>query len=94
MNPFLTYLQNNGTKLLGIAQGTIATLSGIAGIIPESQLKYWLAASAVLTFWRGFGNTQAIATVVTQQHTDAIATAVATGTPPVIAPAGQLKSTP
>lgn len=94
MNSFMTYLQNNGTKILGIAQGTIATLSGIAGIIPASQLKYWLAASAVITFWRGFGNTQAIATAVTQQHVDAIVQAVQTSTPPVIAPAGNLSSAP
>lgn len=68
MNAFLAYLNENGTKVIGIAQGTVATLSGIAGLIPESQLKYWLAASAVLTFWRGFGNTQAIAAAVVQQQ--------------------------
>lgn len=56
-----TFLQNNGTKVLGVAQGTIALLAGMAGIIPESHLKYWLAASAVLTYWRGFSNTSAIA---------------------------------
>lgn len=72
MEAFWTYLQNNGTKLIGLAQGTIATLSGVAGIIPDSQLKYWLAASAVLTFWRGFGNTDAIATAVVQKHLDTI----------------------
>lgn len=53
MNMFWTFLQNNGTKLLGLAQGTVALLCGMAGIIPDSHLKYWLAASAVLTFWRG-----------------------------------------
>jgi hypothetical protein len=68
MNAFLAYLNANGTKVIGIAQGTVATLSGIAGLIPESQLKYWLAASAVLTFWRGVGNTQAIAAAVVQQQ--------------------------
>jgi hypothetical protein len=26
----------------------------MAGVIPQSQLEYWLAASAVLTFWIGF----------------------------------------
>jgi hypothetical protein len=64
----VTFFENNTTKVLGVAQGTVATLSGIAGLIPESQLKYWLAASAVLTFWRGFGNTQAIAAAVVQQQ--------------------------
>lgn len=90
MNALIVYFQNNGTKVLGLAQGTIAALSAVAGIIPDSQLKYWIAASAVLTFWRGFGNTQAIATVVAQQHVDAVATAVATGTQPVIAKAGHI----
>lgn len=94
MNAFLTYLQNNGTKILGLAQGTIATLCGIAGIIPDTQMKYWLAASAILTFWRGFGNTQAIASAVTQQHAEAITQAIATGTPVVMASAGQLSPTP
>lgn len=68
MGSIITYLQTNGTKVIGVAQGTIATLSGVAGIIPEGQLKYWLAASAVLTFWRGFGNTQAIAAAVVEKQ--------------------------
>lgn len=42
------------TKILGLAQGTVAALAGVTGIIPERHLKYWLAASAVLTVWRGF----------------------------------------
>jgi hypothetical protein len=52
MNP-LTWWRSHGTRILGIAQGTIATLCGIAGIIPDTHLKYWLAASALLTFYRG-----------------------------------------
>ena len=55
MNP-VSWWVNHGTKIIGFAQGTIAALAGITGIIPESHLKYWLAASAVLTFWRGFIN--------------------------------------
>lgn len=55
MNPMIWWT-NHGTKILGFAQGTIAALAGITGIIPESHLKYWLAASALLTFWRGFIN--------------------------------------
>jgi putative intracellular protease/amidase len=46
----------HGTKLIGFAQGTVAALCGVAGIIPDAHLKYWLAASALLTFWRGFFN--------------------------------------
>lgn len=55
MNP-LKWWRDHGTKILGFAQGTIAALAGVAGIIPDKQLKYWLASSAVLTFWRGFVN--------------------------------------
>jgi hypothetical protein len=53
----IAFLKSHGTKVLGFAQGTIATLCGVAGIIPDAHLKYWLAASALLTFWRGFVNT-------------------------------------
>lgn len=48
----------HGTKILGGVQGTIAAVAGISGIIPDKSLKYWLAASAVLTFWRGFDNSK------------------------------------
>ena len=48
----------NGTKLLGVAQGIVASLAGIGGLIPEGHLKYWLAASAILTVLRGYGNTR------------------------------------
>jgi len=57
LKPILDFLKGHGTKLLGFAQGTIAALCGVTGVIPDSHLKYWLAASAVLTFWRGFVNT-------------------------------------
>lgn len=49
--------RNHATKALGVAQGTVAALAGVTGIIPDHQLKYWLASSAVLTVWRGFVNT-------------------------------------
>ncbi len=52
------YWKSHGTRILGIVQGTIATLCGIAGVIPDTHLKYWLAASALLTFWRGQTNSQ------------------------------------
>ena len=73
MNVFLKYLQDNGTKILGIAQGTVALLCGMADVIPESQMKYWLAASAVLTYWRGNVNTAAIAQAVIDSHLATIA---------------------
>lgn len=48
--------RENGTKIIGYTQATVAAICGVTGVIPDSQLKYWLAASAVLTVWRGFGN--------------------------------------
>lgn len=56
----LGWWKSHGTRLLGLAQGTVAALCGVAGIIPESHLKYWLAASAVMTFWRGQVNSTEI----------------------------------
>jgi hypothetical protein len=54
MKTVLLYIWDHRIKALGLAQGTIAMLAGMAGVIPQSQLEYWLAASAVLTFWIGF----------------------------------------
>lgn len=50
------FLKNHGTKALGAIQGTIAAVAGVTGVIPESHLKYYMAAIALLTFWRGFIN--------------------------------------
>jgi len=47
-----TWLESRFTRILGVASGTIATLTA-SGIIPDKQLKYWVAGIAVLTFWRG-----------------------------------------
>lgn len=55
--------KDHGTKAIAFVQGTVAALCGVAGIIPDDHLKYWLAVSAVLTFWRGFFNSQQIAAV-------------------------------
>jgi hypothetical protein len=60
-----TFLSTNGTKVLGVAQGTVALLAGMNDIIPADDVKYWLAASAVLTFWRGFSNSSTMATTQT-----------------------------
>ena len=59
MNKLLNFFKAHGTKVLGFAQGTIAAVSGVTGVIPEAHLKYWLAAMALLTFWRGFTNSAA-----------------------------------
>ena len=55
----LKFYSDHGTKAIGFAQGTVATVAGVSGLIPDGQLKYWLGASALLTFWRGFSNTAA-----------------------------------
>ena len=54
MDKFLIWVDNYGAKFLGLAQGTAAALAGIAGLIPENHLKYWLAASAVLSVAQGY----------------------------------------
>lgn len=46
----------NGTKTIGFFSGTVSVISGTTGIIPDHQLKYWLLASGLLTFYRGFFN--------------------------------------
>lgn len=59
MTKLLDLWHGHGTKILGVTQGTIAAIAGVSGLIPEKHLKYYLAASAVLTVWRGYVNTQA-----------------------------------
>jgi hypothetical protein len=54
----MAFLRNHGTKILGFAQGTIAAIAGVTGVIPESHLKYYMALIALLTFWRGFINSE------------------------------------
>lgn len=56
-------LWRNRTKVLGFAQGAVAALAGIAGLIPTSHLPYWLAASALLTLSVGFFNSITLAEV-------------------------------
>lgn len=56
MNALAQFWKGHGTKLLGFAQGTVAAIAAVDGIIPPAHLKYYLAGSAVLTFWRGFFN--------------------------------------
>lgn len=50
------WIAGHATKLLGFAQGTIAALAAVDGIIPAQHLKYWMASLGVLTFWRGWFN--------------------------------------
>lgn len=51
------FVKNHGTKALGGLQGTIAAVAA-GGLIPEAHLKYYLTVSGLLTFWRGFINSQ------------------------------------
>lgn len=73
MSAIWTYLQNNGTKILSYLVGTLGIVANTSDIIPQAQLKYWILAIAVLTYWRGTGNTQAIANAVVQKHMETIA---------------------
>lgn len=56
MNKLRLLWINHGTKVIGLVQGTVAAVAAIDGIIPAAHLKYYLGASAVLTFWRGYFN--------------------------------------
>lgn len=57
MNPLLWW-SGHGTKILGFLSGTISAIAGIGGLIPDAHLKYYMAAIAVMTFWRGFTNSK------------------------------------
>lgn len=49
---------SHGTRILGVAQGSVAIIAATAGVIPESQLKWWMLASGLMTFWRGQVNSR------------------------------------
>jgi hypothetical protein len=59
MKALLDYWRNHGTKVIGFVQGTLAAVCGVSGIIPDSHMKYYMAAIAILTFWRGYTNSAA-----------------------------------
>lgn len=52
----MKFLSNHLTKILGFFQVTIAAIAAVDGLIPQGQLKYWMAALGLLTAWRGFVN--------------------------------------
>lgn len=60
----------HGTKIIGVVQGTIAALAGVAGLIPLKYLPILMGVSSVLTFWRGFVNTEILKSLPddTDQH--------------------------
>lgn len=52
----------HGTKVLGAAQGIVAGLITVQGLIPPEHIPYWSAANivlGVLTVQRGFTNSRA-----------------------------------
>ena len=63
------YFITHGTRMLGIAQGTVAVIAGMNGIIPPEQLKYYLGISAVLTYWRGQANADKISKMTARKRT-------------------------
>jgi hypothetical protein len=64
-------LYTHGTRVLGVAVGTLTALT-TTGIVPESHLKYYLAAIAILTYWRGMNNADKIADKVIAKTVDQI----------------------
>lgn len=44
------------TKILGLAQGCLAAVAAVPGVIPTDDLPKWMAVLAVLTFVRGYLN--------------------------------------
>lgn len=83
MSAVLLYLQNNGTKALGIAVGTLTILT-TSDVVPAAHLKYYLIAISILTYWRGQANSNA--TVTTQAASVIIAQHAALKDPPFLTP--------
>lgn len=54
MKQIWQFLCDHFTKILGVAQGVIAAVAGVTGVIPAEQLPKWMAVLAVLTFLRGY----------------------------------------
>lgn len=72
-----TWFEARTTRILGLASGTLAILAG-SNVVPDNQLKYYMAAIAVLTFWRG----QSVSNTVTQAKTIIAANKIPPGDPP------------
>lgn len=56
MKALIEFWISHGTKILSFVSGTIAAVAGTTGLIPDAHLKYYMGAIAVMTFWRGFTN--------------------------------------
>lgn len=54
MREIYEFLRCHLTKILGLAQGCLAAVAAVPGVIPTDELPKWMAALAVLTFIRGY----------------------------------------
>jgi len=84
-----TSLITHGTRVLGVMVGTLTILT-TTGVVPEAHLKYYLAAIAVLTYWRGQANADTIAQKVVDKTAAADAAASAPN-PPFSQPPPELR---
>jgi hypothetical protein len=71
MQSIVALISSHGTRILAGLQGTIVVLLG-TDIIPPNWAKYFIAATAVLTYWRG------------QSVSNSFNSAVAAKSPPVV----------
>jgi hypothetical protein len=55
-----SWTEDRFTRILGVAGGTITILLS-SNVIPASQIKWYTAAIAVLTFWRGQSTANTVA---------------------------------
>lgn len=53
MKQIYEFLRCHLTKVLGLAQGCLAAVAAVPGVIPTEHLPYWMAALGVLTYLRG-----------------------------------------
>jgi hypothetical protein len=72
-----TWFEARTTRILGLASGTLAILAG-NDVVPESQLKYYMVAIAILTYWRG----QSVSNTVTEAKTIIAQSKIPPGDPP------------
>lgn len=56
MSQIYEFFRLHTTKVLGLAQGILAAIAAVPGVIPTADLAKWMAVLAVLTFLRGYLN--------------------------------------
>ena len=55
-----SWIGARSTRILGLASGTLAILAA-SDVVPKNHLPYYMAAIAVLTFWRGQSTAKVVA---------------------------------